>query len=41
MKDIFLPKNADISKTKKALIAKGVFPETTYVCVLTYQTSSF
>ena len=41
MKEIFLPKNADISKTKKALVPKGVFPETTYVCVLTYQTSSF
>ena len=37
----FLQKNADISKNKKALVLKGIFSWTTYVCVLTYQISSF
>ena len=32
-----LQKNADISNTKKALALKGIFSETTYVCVRTYQ----
>ena len=31
---IFLQKNADISKIKRALTLKGIFFETTYVCVL-------
>ena len=37
----FLQKNADISKIKGVWVLKGIFSETTYVCVLTYQTSSF
>ena len=32
----FLQKNADITKIKKALVLKGIFSETTYVCVRTY-----
>ena len=28
----FLQKNADISKIRKVLVLKGIFPETTYVC---------
>ena len=28
----FLPKNADISKIKRALVLKGIFSETTCVC---------
>ena len=45
---LFLPKNArfckenaDISKIKGVLVLKGVFSETTHVCVLTHQISSF
>ena len=38
---IFFAKNADISKIKGVLVFKGIFSETTYVCVLTYQISSF
>ena len=34
-------KNPDISKGGRALVLKGIFSETTYVCVLTYQISSF
>ena len=30
----FLQKNADISETKRALLLKGVFSETTYVVYL-------
>ena len=30
-------KNADISKIKRALVLKGIFSETTYVCVLMCQ----
>ena len=30
---IFLQKNADISKFKSALALKGIFSETTYMCV--------
>ena len=41
LKVLFLQKNADISKIKKALIPKGRFSETKYVCVLMYQISSF
>ena len=37
----FLPKYADNSKIKEILIVKGIFSETTYVYVLTYQISSF
>ena len=36
-KRLFFTKNADISKIKKALVLKGSFSETTYVCVLTCQ----
>ena len=36
----FFQKNADISKIKKALVQKDIFPETNYVCVLTYRISS-
>ena len=38
---IFLQKNADISKIKGALVLKDIFSKTAYVCVLTYQISSF
>ena len=34
---IFLQKNADIRKIKRALVLKGIFSKTTYVCVLTCQ----
>ena len=37
----FLQKNADISKIKRVLVLKGIFSETKFVCVLTYQISSF
>ena len=37
----FLQKNADISKIRKALILKDIFPETTLGFVLMYQISSF
>ena len=40
-KQIFYKKNVDISKVNRALVLKGIFSETTYVCVLTYQISSF
>ena len=47
MKVLFLLKNADFlqnnvasSKIKRALILKGIFSETTYVCVLTCQMGS-
>ena len=36
-----LPKNADINKVKKVLILRHIFFKTKYVCVLTYQISSF
>ena len=36
----FFQKNTDISKIKKALVQKDIFPETNYVCVLTYRISS-
>ena len=37
----FLQRNADISKINEVLILKDIFYETTYVCVITYQISSF
>ena len=37
----FLQKIAGISKIKGVLVLKGIFSETTYVCVLKYQISSF
>ena len=30
-------KNPDISQTKRALVLKGIFSDTEYMCVLTYQ----
>ena len=33
--------SADISKIKEVLVLEGIFSEPTYVCVLTYQSSSF
>ena len=48
VKVLYLPKNADIlqkkgdiSKIKGVLVLKGIFSETTYVRVLTYQVSNF
>ena len=48
VKVLFLPKNADflqktadINKIKKALLPKGIFSETSYVCIFTYQILSF
>ena len=32
----FLQKNADISKITEALVLKGIFSETTYVCMCVY-----
>ena len=37
----FAKKNTDISKIKRALVLKVIFSETAYVCVFTYQISSF
>ena len=36
-----LQKSADINKIKKGLVVKGIFSETTYVCLLSYQIPSF
>ena len=36
-KNADLYKNADISGNKRVLVLKGVFSETTYVCLLAYQ----
>ena len=36
----FLQKIADIIKMKRALVLKGIFSETAYVCVLAHQISS-
>ena len=33
----FLQENADISKIKGLLVLKGIFSETKYLCILTYQ----
>ena len=38
---IFCKKNADITKIKKLFVLKGLCPETTFVCVLSYQILSF
>ena len=47
LKVLFLPKmlffcekNADIGKIKRVLVPKGIFFETTHVCVAMYQISS-
>ena len=37
----FCKKTADISKMKRVLVLTDKFSETAYVCVLTYQISSF
>ena len=37
----FLQRNADISKIKKALVLKGIFPETPYGCALACKISRF
>ena len=36
-----MEKNADISKIEEAYALKGIFSETKYKCVLTYQIWSF
>ena len=47
VKVLFLTKNADfftksgISKIKKVLVLRGIISKTKYLCVLTYQISSF
>ena len=47
VKVLFLTKNADfftksgISKIKRVLVLRGIISKTKYVCVLTYQISSF
>ena len=38
---IFLQKNTDIGKIKGILVLESILSKTTYVCVLTYQISSF
>ena len=38
---IFCKKNANIRKIKEVLVLEGIFSETTYVFVPTYQISSF
>ena len=40
-KRLLFAKNTENSKTKGALVLKVTFSETTYVCVLTCQTSRF
>ena len=37
----FVKINADISTIEEVMLLKGIFSETTYVCVVTYQISSF
>ena len=37
----FCKKNTEIRKIKMVLVLKSIFSETAYVCVLTYQISSF
>ena len=37
----FLQKNADISKIRTALVLKGIFSKTEYVCVVMYQILNF
>ena len=36
----FLPKSADVRKIKRALVLKGLFSETAYVCTYKFQVSS-
>ena len=36
----FLQKYTDISKIKRTLVLKGIFSETAYVCVITYENAS-
>ena len=38
---IFCMKNADLTKIKELFVLKGLCPETTFVCVLSYQILSF
>ena len=38
---IFAKKNADISNIKLVLVLAGIFSKIKYLCVLTYQISSF
>ena len=38
---VLLQENADIGKIKKALVLKAMLSETSYVCILRYQISSF
>ena len=40
-KGTIFAKNTDISKIKEVLVLKSTFSETTHVCVITYQISSF
>ena len=37
----FFQKNAGFSQIKRALVLKDIFSEAIYMCVLTYQISSF
>ena len=37
----FAQKHSDISKIGGVLVLKGIFSETTYVCLLIYQILSF
>ena len=37
----FCKRKANINKINKVSVLKGMFSETTYVCLRTYQTSSF
>ena len=39
--DFVQTRDADTSKIKRALVLKGVFSETVYVCVCTYHIKSF
>ena len=41
VKALFWPNNADISKIEGALMLKGIFSETTYECVATWQIWNF
>ena len=41
VKVLFLLENADISKIKRILVLKRLFPKTVYVCVLAYHISNF
>ena len=39
--DFLQEKHNDISKINKAWVPKGVFSETTYICLLMYQIASY